>query len=388
MMLISATFTILIPTHGLATETTRVYIDPPSIVDPPTFFNVSVKIENVQNLMGVQLKLNWNPSLLCAVNMTDVIFHETVPQSKWNNIWGIQNEINNTLGSASYAYTYVDGYGALQAGYAPISGNFTIFIILFQIRSVGNCTLNFDVSKLADSEAAQIVHDTIDGFFSNSIPPPPIPPPPSPEPQVSFYVDPRAVKNESLMINSTFSVGIKLDSIADNSGVAAYSFGLSWNSTLLKFVNVKDVMFHEVVAQTNWTMIYTMVLLSNTSDAMSLISGLPLGYGPVFGNHTAAVVTFQVINVGKCPLLLDGLATNLTAHNLISTSKNGYFSNAMSGDLNGDGRVDIFDALLFAKSFGARPDLQSWNEDADINGDGVVDIYDAIALCNCFGHTR
>jgi hypothetical protein len=111
-------------------------------------------------------------------------------------------------------------------------------------------------------------------------------------------------------------------------------------------------------------------------------------YGPVFGNHTAAVVTFRVINVGKCLLYLEGgVLENMTVSGIMPyTARSGYFSNVMSGDVNGDGGVDVFDALLLAKSFGALPGLKSWNEDADINGDGFIDIYDAISLCSHFGH--
>jgi hypothetical protein len=149
-----------------------------------------------------------------------------------------------------------------------------------------------------------------------------------------------------------------------------------------------EVMFHEVVAPTEWTNIteWTRVTFSDTTGKLGFGLTLPHGYGPVFGNHTAAMVTFHVINVGKCPLLLDDCrAINMQAAPLVSTWKSGYFSNAMSGDLNGDGRVDLYDALLLAKSFGSHRDLQSWNEDADINGDGFIDIYDVLLLCRSFG---
>lgn len=386
LMLISATFTILIPIHSSATEPTRVYVDPPSIIDPPTFFNVSVKVDNVQGLVGAELKLYWDPALLYAVNMTEVMFHEVTPQTEWDNIWQIENVIDNVAGYSYYTYTFVQIVRALNGGYAPISGNFTIFVMSFQVKGVGNCTLHFDTSKLGEDLAMPIVHDTIDGFFSNSIPPPPIPLPPGEPVQVLFQVNPRAVKNESLTINSIFSVSIELDCLDNNSGFAAYNFVLLWNSTLLRFVGVADVVFHEVVGQTDWSRITTYVNAWPPGD-LGCVGSLPDGYGAVFGNHTAAVVTFQVLGVGKCPLSLGARATNLTANNLISTSKSGYFSNAMSGDLNGDGRVDLFDALLLAKSYGSTPDLPSWNEDADINGDGVIDIYDALLLCRSFGRT-
>jgi Zinc carboxypeptidase/Dockerin type I domain len=54
------------------------------------------------------------------------------------------------------------------------------------------------------------------------------------------------------------------------------------------------------------------------------------------------------------------------------------------GDVNGDKRVDIYDALLMAGCFGSRPSSPNWNPNADVNGDGIVDIYDVITLQSHF----
>jgi len=56
-------------------------------------------------------------------------------------------------------------------------------------------------------------------------------------------------------------------------------------------------------------------------------------------------------------------------------------------DVNGDGIVDIFDAILLSTAFGAEEGSPNWNPDVDINGDGMVDILDAIILASYFGKT-
>jgi outer membrane protein assembly factor BamB len=56
-------------------------------------------------------------------------------------------------------------------------------------------------------------------------------------------------------------------------------------------------------------------------------------------------------------------------------------------DINGDGAVDVFDAVLFAGAYGSTPGSSHWNPNADINGDGVVDIYDAMILASYFGQS-
>jgi hypothetical protein len=56
-------------------------------------------------------------------------------------------------------------------------------------------------------------------------------------------------------------------------------------------------------------------------------------------------------------------------------------------DINGDGIVDIYDAILLAKAFDSVSGQPNWNPYADINGDNIVDIYDAIILASNFGKT-
>ena len=55
------------------------------------------------------------------------------------------------------------------------------------------------------------------------------------------------------------------------------------------------------------------------------------------------------------------------------------------GDVNGDGVVDIYDAITLAKAYNSSPGSPNWNPNADLNSDNVVDIFDAIILANHYG---
>ena len=57
---------------------------------------------------------------------------------------------------------------------------------------------------------------------------------------------------------------------------------------------------------------------------------------------------------------------------------------SIPGDVNGDGTVDIYDAIILAGAFNTTPTSAKWNPNVDINSDGFVDIYDAILLANHF----
>jgi len=63
------------------------------------------------------------------------------------------------------------------------------------------------------------------------------------------------------------------------------------------------------------------------------------------------------------------------------------FTLVLMGDINRDGVVDIYDAILLANAFNSVPGDSNWNPAADLDHDGVVDIYDAIILASNFGES-
>lgn len=58
---------------------------------------------------------------------------------------------------------------------------------------------------------------------------------------------------------------------------------------------------------------------------------------------------------------------------------------AYSGDVTGDGIVDIFDIVTVATVFGNAYPAPGWNPNADINNDGIIDIFDIVAVAVHFG---
>ena len=91
--------------------------------------------------------------------------------------------------------------------------------------------------------------------------------------------------------------------------------------------------------------------------------------GFAYGNYTVSAYAWPVQN-----------ETN-TADNSLA---GGTVYVGIPGDINGDGTVDIYDAIMFAGAFNATPGKPNWNPNADIYGDGIVDIYDAIILAGHF----
>jgi peptide/nickel transport system substrate-binding protein len=56
----------------------------------------------------------------------------------------------------------------------------------------------------------------------------------------------------------------------------------------------------------------------------------------------------------------------------------------LTGDITGNGFIDIFDAIKLSNAFGTSSGALRWNPDADFNGSGSIDIFDAILLADNF----
>ena len=60
-------------------------------------------------------------------------------------------------------------------------------------------------------------------------------------------------------------------------------------------------------------------------------------------------------------------------------------SKFLLGDLNKDGRVDLFDAVAALIAYSSTTVKLNWNPDADLNKDGIVNVYDMVLLLNNYG---
>jgi len=124
-------------------------------------FNVSVLIENIPadlGMAGVEFKITWNPTVLNAIDMTEVMFHSVTPQDEWGNIWRCVDRINNTEGSVWYAYLWQDWSRAKNGGYWHIYGNNTLATITLKAVGAGSAALHFSVMKVADPDAEPLIY--------------------------------------------------------------------------------------------------------------------------------------------------------------------------------------------------------------------------------------
>ena len=60
-------------------------------------------------------------------------------------------------------------------------------------------------------------------------------------------------------------------------------------------------------------------------------------------------------------------------------------ANGITGDVNGDGQVNLKDFFAACKAFGATEGTPRYNANADLNHDGVVDMLDLLIIRANFG---
>jgi len=167
-----------------------VLVSPDSVtVRNGDIFNVSVVIENLaedHGMVGAEFQVTWNSTMLKALNMYEVLFHEITPQSEWDNIWQIRLTFNNTKGIADYACSWMDIHGAIDDGYCPIngiSGNHTLAIITMEAVETGSTTVNLPYVQVADVNATPLIGygNAVDMDSSGNI----VPRNPAPTPPIS-----------------------------------------------------------------------------------------------------------------------------------------------------------------------------------------------------------
>jgi hypothetical protein len=382
ILLASFIFTVVVPVGKAQAPAVTIYVNPPNVENaslvPGTTFNVSVKVDNIPDgtsgVVGVQFFLSWNSSVLNAVSMEEVFFHSTMPSSELGNLNRLALDVK--AGNVSYAFTYYSIANAISGGYAPVSGNHTIANIQLRVVGVGKCALHIDPdsSVLGDRDANSISFEGVDGSFSNLAPPPP--------PKAALlYVYPGTIVDTTLTTGHNFTININ---ILNASGLSGLEFKLGFNASVLQANSVAAGGFIP-------GSVTPITQIDNTVGFVKFNVSLST---PLSGDGNVTVVQFlvQADKVRNSTLhLSDVKLVDSNGQALAFGTADGSFTNASKviGDLNGDGVVNIKDAIIAGNAFGSAPGDLHWNPDADLypngNGDGdAISILDIIVLASNF----
>jgi len=206
----------------------------------------------------------------------------------------------------------------------------------------------------------------------------------------TVFVDPPHVLNETLQAGSKFTVHVNVSDVTD---LFTWQASMNWDSSIL---NVSRIIPGEFLARaTEQTSSEALgdVVINATDNAqghglfaesiLGNVSGIP---GPASGRLVS--IEFLVLDYGWTDLNIslseDFPATllNSAGNDLTFTAVNGYFSNKMPGDIDGDKDVDPFDFNSFRLAYASKAPPQvpeptaNYNRQADFDLDGDVDPFD------------
>jgi len=227
-----------------------------------------------------------------------------------------------------------------------------------------------------------------------------------PAPPPTLKVEP--IVYEAGILNKTISINVTLNDLSLGYRVVGVQFRLTYNSTLLEFLNVTEGPFLKSFASQQPGSYGTLFLYRHFEDhplyGPSILVGiliLPNGTGfwhPPFpsGNGTIATINFRVIyqerGLEKQPLtcelnLTETYILNDEGATIPSNVQNGVYKIYPTniGDVDYDGKVDLKDYFSVAIAFGETPDRPKWNPLADINGDQKIDLKDLFTVAINFG---
>jgi hypothetical protein len=137
-----------------------------------------------------------------------------------------------------------------------------------------------------------------------------------------------------------------------------------------------------VVQNQGWDAVTTSVTLYANTTILSSFTNIALSER----TQTTLNYTWQTASFDKAKYFISANATAIPGET--NTADNNMTGGSVlvtiPGDINGDGTVNILDAITLGNAFLATPGSSNWNPNADINSDNTVNILDAIILANHF----
>jgi hypothetical protein len=292
-------------------------------------FDIDINIDYVSHIYGFEIWLSFDKNKLNASSVEYKGFLNE-PTQNWHN------ETNNTSGYIAFAISSRLPATGKTGGSPP-----PLIAIHFKALSGGNSPLSFIENKtiLADDQGIAIPHTTIGGIV-----------------HVAGGADDVAV----------ISVTTSKDGCKPMPTVSGDSF-VKVNVTVLNQGSYTETDIN-VTVYANTTSIASQNVTLSSGNSMTLtFTWNTTGFA--YGNYTTSAYAWPVPG-----------ETNTANNNLTGAT----IEVTIPGDVNGDGTVNILDAIQVSNSFLATPSSSNWNPNADINSDNVVNILDAIILANHF----
>ena len=205
----------------------------------------------------------------------------------------------------------------------------------------------------------------------------------------SIFIDPLET---TVMLGQNFTVSVN---VANVTNLAGWQLNVTFNPAIL---NVKRIYLPAGHIFEGLDPVGPVPWIDNTVGYVMWACAIgPSSPEEYFnGSGTMCQIEFVTIGLGTsslhidtegdfCTFLVDPDANDIPFRPIDGVAN--VLPSGLVGDINGDGKVDIKDLVLFIKAFGSYPSHPRWNSEADLNGDNKVDIKDLVLLIKNFGKT-
>jgi hypothetical protein len=298
----------------------KMYVNPPKIIDPtlvpPKTFTVDINLYNIENMYGYEFNLTFNKNVLTCLSL---------------NVHDVLNETNY---STDYIISNTKGFVWVKVTYYPPAKpmtsyeNITLVTITFRVKSMGVSPLDLHDTVLVNPENQAIPHEVYDGLF------------------VSLIRDVAVMDIKPEMNYAYQGWIIKINVTVANKGNLTETFEVKayYDDTLIGTLTVSNLTPNENL---------TITFYWDTK-----------GLSPCH-NYTisaeATLVPYE-LNIGDNYL------------------QKGWVKIKLMGDIDGNGTVDLYDAVLLSDAAGSYEGHARWNPEADLDRNKYIDIFDAVIL--------
>jgi hypothetical protein len=319
-------FSVLIISPNVRAETAIIYVDPSLKVVSAVgeTFRVNITVASVTNLFAWEFSIYYRSEVLNASSWTPGPVFTGSGLLIDATDW--TDNYNETHGLVHIICTFL--------GPGLVFNGTTVFAALeFKVKSFGVTPLHLDETRLLDNSdpLQDIPHTTADGTVRAGL---------------RDVAVTQITLGKTIVSNSTVPINVTVA----NQGQQPETF--------------------------NVTLYYNSVEIG-TQTVTGLATGASLPVKFVWNTTSVPKGNYTIKAAAQTlPGEIDTTNNNLT---------DGWIFQAMLGDLNGDGQVNIVDITIIARAFNTKPGDERWNPNADLNNDGTINIIDITKVAKEFG---
>jgi len=306
---------------------TKMFVNPPELIDPSMkpgdIFTMDVQVENAINMYDYEFKLGYDTAVITCLGAIVI-----PPNSDVH--FTVEMSINDVEGVIWVKVQYYSPAEPITIFTAE-----TVTKIFFQVQAYGQTILDLYDTRISDPNGNSMSHQVGDGFFATLL---------------------RDVAIVYVNVTSSNKVYpgriVTIEVIAMNRGnmtVETFDVTLYRNSTPIETKSVTVKPWHNVTLTFYWD-----------------TTGLEPGYNFTIWAE-ASTVPYE-INIEN------------------NVFYDGWVKIKILGDIDGDGKVGLYDAVILLVAYGSREGSPKYNPEADLAPEwGIINLYDAVTLLSRYG---